>query len=143
VGDRGPVYVTPDADIVAHTTILAKRDYRWVQRSIGVALTSAHPFKMGAVAIRGGNLQGYATNRIRNHPKVVDDWYDCSVHAEQSLAENCDVRSSIVYIARVTPGGNAALAKPCRSCLQSLTESGVKRIVWTEDDESVGMMSLG
>lgn len=143
MADRGLAYMTANADTIKNVSELSQRDYRWLQRSVGVALTSSHQFRMGALAMKGGQLRGYATNRLRNHPRIVEDWYDCSTHAEQSLIETCDTRSSIVYVARVTPGGSVALAKPCQSCLRSLTEAGVKRVVWTEDDNAVGMLSLG
>lgn len=143
MADRGLAYMTPDADITCRVTSLARRDYRWLQRSIGVALTSRHSYRMGALAVRGGNLLAYATNKHRNHPRLVEDWYDCSFHAEQSLIENCDTVSSIVYVARVTPAGRVAIAKPCQSCLRLLSEAGAKRVVWTHNEDTVGMMSLG
>lgn len=140
---RGLVYMTANADTITNVSELSRRDYRWLQRSTGVAITSKHSFRMGALAIRGGNLIGYAVNRLRNHPRLVEDWYDCSFHAEQSLIENCDTVSSIVYVARITPAGKLAMAKPCQSCLRLLTEAGVKRVVWTHGEDTVGMMSLG
>lgn len=143
MADRGLAYMTANADTIEDVGVLSRRDYRWIQRAIGVAITSRHSYRMGALAVRGGNMLGYATNKYRNHPRLVEDWYDCSVHAEQGLIENCDTVSSIVYVARVTPGGSVALAKPCQSCLRLLTNAGVKRVVWTEDDDRVGMMSLG
>lgn len=86
---------------------------------------------------------GYAVNRFRNHPRIVTNWYDCSVHAEQSLHETCSISGSLVYVARITPQGRAAMAKPCKFCLQLLTEGGVKRVLWTEGEDSVGILSLG
>lgn len=144
MADRGMAYMTPNADMIVDVSELRQRDYRWLQRSVGIALTSSHHAqKLGALALRGGNPVGYAVNRFRNHPRVVDDWSDCSVHAEQSLIETCDVAGAIVYVARVTNGGRVAIAKPCQRCLRLLTKAGVRRVVWTESDDRAGMMALG
>lgn len=144
MADRGAAYQTPHADMIVNTSDLRQRDYRWLQRSVGVALTSSHHAqKLGALALRGGTPVGWAVNRFRNHPRVVDNWGDCSVHAEQSLIENCDVSGAIIYIARVTNGGKVAIAKPCRCCLRLLIQASVKRVVWTESNDMAGMMSLG
>ncbi len=140
---RGIAYQTPTADMIVHVSELSQRDYRWLQRATGVALTSSHRSqKMGALALRGGKLVGYSVNRFRNHPRVVDNWYECSVHAEQGLVERTNVAGSIVYIARVH-GSSVSIAKPCQSCMQILTEAGVRRIVWTESDDAAGIMGLG
>jgi deoxycytidylate deaminase len=143
MADRGIAYRTPEADTITYIGDLPGRDYRWIQRAIGVAMSSDHRTKIGALAMRGGNLRGIATNRFRNHPRVVPDWYECSVHAEQSLIENYDVSGSIVYVARVRARNAVAIAKPCKSCLKLLIKAGVKRIVWTEDEHHAGIMGLG
>jgi len=144
MADRGLAYQTPTADMIVNVSDLSNRDYRWLQRATGVALTSSHGAqKLGALALRGGKPIAWAVNRFRNHPRVVDDWRDCSVHAEQSLIESCDVSGAIVYVARVTNGGNVAIAKPCRRCLRLLSKAGARRVVWTDDDGHAGMMALG
>lgn len=144
MADRGAAYQTPAADCLVPLDSLTNRDYRWLQRSVGIALTSSHHAqKLGALALRGGNPVGWAVNRFRNHPRVVDDWGDCSVHAEQSLIETCDASGAIVYVARVTNGGRVAIAKPCQRCLRQLSKAGVRRVVWTESNDRAGMMALG
>jgi tRNA(Arg) A34 adenosine deaminase TadA len=140
--NRGAVYKTPKADLSLIEN-LSQRDYRWTQRAIGIALTSSHSYRMGALAVRGGTIIGYSVNKFRNHPRIVTNWYDCSVHAEQSLSESCDLSGTLVYVARVNPQGKASLAKPCKVCLQILVEGGVKRVIWTETEDHVGMLSLG
>lgn len=140
---RGIAYRTPDADNFIAIDQLSRRDSRWVQRAIGVAYTSDHPRQqLGAVAVRGGKIIGWSVNRFRNHPRVVPNWYECSVHAEQGLVERFAVAGASVYIARVSPS-RVAVAKPCQECMRRLIGAGVRRIVWTESDEYVGIMGLG
>jgi deoxycytidylate deaminase len=143
VSGRGLAYMTRDADAITPFDQLPGRDQRWLQRACGVALTSTHTQRMGAIAVRGGNPIHAAVNRFRNHPRVVVEWADGSVHAEAAVIESCDAAGSIVYVARITTGGNTAIAKPCRACLLLLTTAAVKRVVWTEDNDAVGIMSLG
>lgn len=140
---KGLVYATPDPDLRHDMDDLLGRDYRWIQRAIGVALTSQHATQMGAIAVKGGNVLGWGVNRFRNHPMVVEEWSDCSVHAEQSLIDSCDIYGSVVYVARVTVKGLPAMAKPCRECLRSLTDRGARRVLWTESANLVARMNLG
>lgn len=140
---RSVVYARGEARETLDVVSLPRRDTRWIQRSIGVALTSRHPFPMGAVAVRGGNFLGFGVNRKRNDPRVVEDWFDCSYHAEQSLLDGINASGSIVYVARVSPDGESRMARPCRSCLRLLTAAGVRRVVWTETDQRVGYLSIG
>ncbi len=143
MANRGTAYMTRKADTVVPFMVLSGRDQRWLQRACGVALTSTHSQRMGAIAVRGGNPLQTSVNRFRNHPRVVTRWADCSVHAEAALIETCDLAGSIVYVARITTGGVAAIAKPCQSCLLLLTTAGTKRVVWTENNDYAGIMSLG
>lgn len=114
-----------------------------MQRAAGIATTSTHhAHKLGALALRGGAPIGWGVNRFRNHPRVVEDWADCSIHAEQALAESCDIAGAVIYVARVKSSGATGIAKPCRHCLRLLTEAGARRVVWTENQDCAGMMSL-
>lgn len=143
VSRRSVVYARGEPRDTLDVVSLPRRDARWVQRSIGVAVTSRHPFPMGAVAVRGGNFLGFGVNRKRNDPRVVEDWFDCSYHAEQSLLDGVNAAGSIVYVVRVSPTGQARMARPCRTCLRLLTAAGVRRVVWTETDDTVGTLTLG
>ena len=137
--ERSRAYVTPDADAICLVEDLPGRHYRWIQRAVGVAFTSSHSFPMGAVAVRGGNLLGATTNRFRNHPRVVSDWEQCSLHAEQALSLSCQVADAWVYVARVTVTGRPALAKPCATCWSVLEDVGARGVVWTIDGSFAGM----
>lgn len=140
---RSVAYFRTEGDLCTPIEELPRRDARWVQRSIGVALTSSHEFKMGAVAVRGGKALGFATNRKRNDPRIVEDWFDCSYHAEQSLVETLDAANAIVYVARLKPSGGVGVARPCKSCLHLLTAAGVRRVVWTHNSSHVGVQRIG
>ena len=140
---RPPVYETPPMDFLLPVDGLSGRHARGVSRAIAVAATSAHRFPMAAVAMRGGTLIGASTNRFRNHPRVVDHWVDCSVHAEQALVSARELGGSVVYVARLDKSGRPALAKPCRACWSALTEANVRQVFWTTDSDLIAGSSLG
>lgn len=120
---------------------LLGRDRRWIQRAVGVAFTSNHHFPLGALAVTGGSLIAKETNRYRNTPRLVE-WEHCSVHAEAALTRHA-IGGSIVYVARTTATGVPAMARPCKACLSTLTDAGVRRVVWTVDEDYAGTMNLG
>lgn len=135
-------YKTPPADAVIPINELSRRDARWVQRAVGLALSSTHTFQMGALAVAGGSLIGHATNKYRNSPRIAA-WNDCSVHAEAALATRATLNETNVYVARVLTNGTPALAKPCINCIHTLTAAGVRRVLWTESENEAGWLNLG
>lgn len=49
---------------------------------------------------------------------------------------------TVVWSIRVTPGGRLAMARPCRTCMKFLLESGVKSVVYSDTDGSLKKMKL-
>jgi tRNA(Arg) A34 adenosine deaminase TadA len=140
---RGTQYATtPPADERVHLDDLAGKDARWLNRAVGVSMTSLHSFPMGAVAISGGSVLGWSVNKYRNSPALVD-WEHCSIHAEQGLMNKVDVSGATVYVARTTVLGDPALAKPCKHCTHALTAAGARRVVWTAGNFHAEWMNLG
>lgn len=139
---HGAAYAYEADTEVKDVDSLPGRDRRWIQRAVGFAFTSGHHFPLGALAVTGGSLIAKETNRYRNTPRLVE-WEHCSVHAEAALTRHA-IAGSIVYVARVTTAtGVPAQARPCKSCLTALTEAGVRRVVWTINEDYAGSMNLG
>jgi len=136
--DRPQIYDIPRTRASLSLWELERRHARGIARALAVAETSSHRFPMSAVAFRGGTLIGTGVNRFRNHPRVVDNWQDCSVHAEIDLARSSDLAGSTIYVARLHRTGVPALAKPCKNCWETLQDTGVRQIFWTIDARTVG-----
>jgi hypothetical protein len=64
-----------------------------------------------------------------------------AIHAEARLAKKLD-RNSVVYVARVTKGGNIGLAKPCPTCEAFLRNKNVKKVFYTIDAFTYGTLNL-
>lgn len=68
--------------------------------------------------------------------------YRCpAIHAEARLAKKLD-KNSVVYVARLTKGGNIGLAKPCKTCEAFLRNKNVKKVFYTIDAFTYGTLSL-
>jgi tRNA(Arg) A34 adenosine deaminase TadA len=125
-------------DPACYDTATAK-DQRWIQRTLILASTSQHSYRMGALALHGGRVVAQAVNRRRNPPTAVP-WVHCSFHAEAGLLRvRPDLSNCTVYIARLTTAGHSALARPCTDCHTLLSDAGVRRTVWTASITTIGV----
>lgn len=111
---------------------------------IATKIAEANPgekWKLGAVIRKGGRVMAVGWNIDKNDPLNVDgDWSACSVHAEMAaLRQVNDASGAIVYVARITPGGKIAMAKPCVRCQSELRLAGVKRALFTIDQHTHGV----
>jgi tRNA(Arg) A34 adenosine deaminase TadA len=91
-------------------------------------------FYIGAVGIRSDGLIVTAKNLS------CEDKFP-PAHAEARLARKLD-KNSIVFVARVTKGGQIGLAKPCTKCQTVIRNKGVTRVYYTIDVNSFGYLEL-
>lgn len=82
-------------------------------------------------------------SKPRNDPSIMDG-YDpesseaqylrerLSLHAEMDAITRCNPEGADLYVARLTPAGATALAKPCRRCAAVADHLGIRHIRWTE-----------
>lgn len=93
---------------------------KFLERAIGVALTSNCRYKHGALVVRHGRVLGAATNVTKNNPKYID-WKHSSIHAEIAAMKKAGwPKRAIVYVARVNNLGEPRLSKPCANCQEVL-----------------------
>lgn len=65
-----------------------------------------------------------------------------SSHAEARLLRKLDT-TDIIYVARVLKGsGELAMARPCINCERKLRRRGVKTVIFSIDERTLGMMQL-
>jgi deoxycytidylate deaminase len=105
--------------------------------AVSMAGHSSHDkWKIGSVVWRGGSVLGKGYNRYRNNPSVVEHekYFHCSVHAEVDALRNAgDTDGAKLFVARVTRGGNLALAKPCSRCMETIRDHGIKKVYYTDE----------
>jgi tRNA(Arg) A34 adenosine deaminase TadA len=93
-------------------------------------------WKLGSVVFRGGSVLGLGHNTKRNDPSNMEDGehIHASVHAEVSALRSTSVTEGAkIFVARVTPGGNLALARPCKRCLKTIKDAGIRRVYYTNE----------
>ena len=107
------------------------RHENWLNLAIKVAESSEYEkWRTGAVIVRGGSVLSVGVNKLKNSPK--DKEHIPSVHAEIDAATRAgNLKGATVYVARITPGGNLGLAKPCQTCEDYLTRAEIKEVRWT------------
>jgi len=101
-----------------------------------VALKDTTDYKhywLGAIGIRNDGCLVHANN-IRNMTNAVD------CHAEARLAKKLDV-GSIVYVVRIQKSTNNYMcAKPCGGCYLKLKNRGVKKIYYSINNNTYGVI---
>jgi tRNA(Arg) A34 adenosine deaminase TadA len=111
------------------------RHRRWIRRALALAAENASGgYRLGAIAVRAGRPLAVGVNRHRNDPQRLpelhrDHW---SEHAEDAcLRKAPSTQGATVYVARLTPGGRLAMARPCPRCWDKLVAAGVTTVVYT------------
>lgn len=121
-------------------------DLRWLERASRVA-QACHmegAYRLAAIAVRGGSVLAVGVNKHRNNPLWLPELprSEWSTHAEEScLKQISKPANCTLYVARVTPGGNFAMARPCSECQMLAMEYGVSKVIYTTSD-GAGMLRL-
>jgi len=119
-----------------------------------IALKSDHPdHKHGAVLAKGGNILSVACNMLEfsqhaglNRP--FNDYTSGSLHAEIAALRGKSktaTRGAVMYVIRL--GGQGAkelrLSAPCEMCQNAMRAAGIKRVIYSVDNDIVESMTLG
>lgn len=124
---------------------------KFLKLALRIAGDSNNRWQHGAVLVNSGRVIATAPNIYKNAPTIFQiecpDDLDtqkalirehCSVHAEARVVKQAGdaARGSVVYVARVNRHGEPLLSAPCDNCYQTMTEAGVKAVVYTEEGYS-------
>ncbi|MGW8953952.1 hypothetical protein [Streptomyces sp. NPDC055709] len=102
----------------------------YLDLAIKQAIRSRCRYRVGAVLARGSRVLTHSSNRYRNAPGT--DFHHATFHAEEVLLRRTrSARGAVVYVARVSPDGAPALARPCPRCQRALAADGVTRALYT------------
>ena len=98
--------------------------------------TTYSRWPLGCVITKGGAVQAVGWSALKSDPRFPG----CSIHAEDHALRQMrhDARGCVLYVARLLRTGQVALAKPCAACQQLIREAGVKRVVYTINDNEWG-----
>ena len=98
---------------------------------------------LGCVIVKGGSVLSVGMNKPKNDPAYID-FEHCSIHAEVDALKKLTkpAKGCVMYVARYCKGGDTGLAKPCSRCALEIRNSGVKRVVYTIDNNTYGVWNL-
>ena len=124
--------------------------YRYMELAKRIAFQSDYPdYRHGAVLVKGGSIRNTSHNknnfcsfgsrfRKRQTGKAT-------VHAELGVILGLDrsiTEGSTVYVARIGKRGDFRMSKPCEMCHAAMKHVGVKRVIYTIDNEITGSYKL-
>lgn len=100
-----------------------------------------HPqWMLGAVLSRGGSVISVGWNKPKNDPSMDIPYAYLSIHAEaDAIRQVYDATDCVLYVARKRRDGNFGLAKPCKHCQILIRENGIKKVIYTVDNETIAI----
>tara|TARA_R100000005_G_C4881097_1_gene132704 strand:+ start:196 stop:639 length:444 start_codon:yes stop_codon:yes gene_type:complete len=126
------------------------RDKRYIEIARKVANESKFPrFRHGAVLVKGGSVISTScneldsvswANKFRQH-----QCGHATRHAELGAILGVareKTKNSIMYVVRVNPSNDFLLSKPCPMCMQALKHVGVKKVIYSVDNENISCIKL-
>lgn len=118
--------------VLVDTLIAPASALTYLKRAAFIAQASEHGiYKMGAVAVRHGNVVAIGWNKNRTHPRAKN--FTRKIHAELAAIIGHNVDASDMYVVRITKGGKMATSKPCRDCEVLLKEAGLKSVTYISE----------
>ena len=130
---------------------VTKKTRRYLDLARRVARQSEHDhFKHGAVMIKGGSIINTSHNK-GNYKKFGNRFRDlkscghATHHAELGCVLGLDkaqTQGTTVYVVRVNRRDEFRNSKPCLMCEEVLKFCGVKKVVYTTGENSVGSYKL-
>lgn len=109
--------------------------YFEVARKLAAERKGNKSFLLAAIGHRADGAWVSATNSISQVP-------DRHLHAEKRVVKKLD-QGATVYVARIRLlDGEFAMARPCPDCYKALQSRKVKRVFYTIDAKSYGVIDL-
>lgn len=90
--------------------------------------------------ISGGRTIAVGINSYRNDPSMFGiNGCHYSTHAEvaalKAVSKDVNLKNAVMYVARISKGGNAAMSAPCEACQKALKDAGIRKVCYTIDKE--------
>lgn len=114
----------------------------FINRAVGVALTSTCRWRHGCVITKGSRIISFSPNLYRNDPSL--DHNNASWHAEEATIRELHrvtgqaygmgaFKGYTLYVARVNTRNEPVLSRPCGKCWDLLSYSGFTGAYYTNE----------
>ncbi len=119
------------------------RHESFINRAVGVALTSSCRWRHGAVITKGSRIAAFSPNVHRNNPDLGHE--NSSWHAEEAAlraldratgktyGKNIPYKGYALYVARVNTSNDPSLSRPCGNCWNLLIDNGITEVYYTNE----------
>lgn len=108
-------------------------------------LSTHHQFQVGAVIVNKKPVS-VGANLAKTHPIFANEENGVySIHAEVKAVLSCPrskLRGAEIWVYREKADGTVGMSKPCKNCLAVLAESGIKKVYYSQEPNTYGVMSL-
>lgn len=113
----------------------SKRDMRFLEIAYSEAL-KAHDaqHKLGAVLVKGGSViaKGYNSYTNLRHAEV-----SCLSKVWES-----ERKGAVLYVVRTRKTQKFGMSKPCPKCENFIKNSGIKKVIYTTNDNTIESFQL-
>jgi deoxycytidylate deaminase len=115
-----------------------------------LAMSSPSKRRVGCVLLRKGRVVVSTTNvEGKTHPVQADfasragEPFRRSLHAEiRALIRSVEKNPDTLIVGRVNSKGKLCLSRPCPVCQLAISESGIKTVYYSADDETWKCLEL-
>jgi deoxycytidylate deaminase len=119
--------------------MLSKKNVSFLNMARYLAEKSEENKKHGAIIVKSGRVVGTGFNRFKNNPHNIPEdliKVHCSRHAEEVAIREAgsNAKGAILYVARVNRQGMDRNSKPCHICSQIIKDSGIKKVIYTVEE---------
>lgn len=107
---------------------------------------------VGCIAVQSHRIVSSGYNTCKSDPlqkelnavRFTDDETSCCNHSSHAevmcikplIQSKCESLSKVsLYVSRVRKDGSTALARPCKSCMKAIKDSGIRWVYYTGDSE--------
>ena len=120
--------------------MLSNREQAYLSMARYLAAESIARKKHGAVVVKSGRVLGAGFNKDRNHPLRLSPEHikrHSSRHAELEAIRdaNWNVKGATLFVARVNNQGIDRDSKPCSLCDAIITETQIKKVIYTRSED--------
>ena len=107
------------------------RDLNFLNHAITLAEKSPSRIRVAAIITDGARIISRGVNDMnKSHPLYAP----ANIHAELACVLAAPYTDGCtIYIARINKKGEPVLAQPCKRCNALITQSGIRKVVFTTD----------
>lgn len=122
--------------------IISRKDKSFLILATKMAENSELRQRHGAVAVRSGSVLALGFNKMRNNPLFLEESVikkHSGVHAEIDCLKKIagSAKGATLYVARLNNSNEIRYSAPCPACQDAIDVAGVKRVVYTLDNQEL------